>query len=326
MINWKNWMVTMPLMLAVLLFPFFGVRAQDFPNKPVEVVVPWPAGAPGDLATRILGDKWAEFLGQPIVVVNKPGASGALGSKYIATSKPDGYRLLSTGDSQLLTARLGRSENAGYDLDSFRLLFNFSKYVLFFSVKSDARWKTMNEFLAEAKGHPGKLKYSTMVGSSPHLAAEMFAKVAGVQLTGVPFKSSPECLTVLSGGNVEMAITFGLGGIGKSGMIRPLATSNDSRLPDYPDVPTLKELGYVLRYSTTDLGIGAPVKTPDNVVAKLVDSYNKTYAKYERELRDRLQKIEQYLINTDGKGAMQLYKEKERMFKEFYAQTGFKVE
>ncbi len=322
----KNWIVAVPLILASLFVPRFEARAQDFPNKPVEVVVPWPAGAPGDLATRILGDKWAEFLGQPIVVVNKPGASGALGSKYIATSKPDGYRLLSTGDSQLLTARLGRSESPGYDLDSFRLLFNFSKYVLFFSVKSDARWKNMKEFLAEAKSQPGKMKYSTMVGSSPHLAAEMFAKAAGVQLTAVPFKSSPECLTAMSGGNVEMAITFGLGGIGKSGMIRPLATSNDSRLPDYPDVPTLKELGLTLRYATTDLGIGAPAKTPEPVVAKLVDSFNKTYAKHERELRDRLQKMEQYLINTDGKGATQLYREKEKMFKEFYAQTGFKVE
>jgi tripartite-type tricarboxylate transporter receptor subunit TctC len=312
--------------LIILCMPLGGFAQEDFPNKPIEIIVPWPAGAPGDLASRILGDKWSEFLGQPLVVINKPGASGALGSKSVAQAKPDGYKLLSTGDSQLLTARLGRKEDPGYDLESFRLLFNFSKFVLFLSVKSDARWKTLKDFLAEAKNLPGKLKYSTMVGSSPHLAAEMFANVAGVKLTAVPFKSSPECLTAAVGGNVDMAITFGLGGMGKSGLIRTLATSDESRLPDYPDVPTLKELGHAIPYSTTDLGIGAPAKTPERVISKLVEAYEKTHAKYGAYLKDRLLRIEQYSIHMDGRRAAENYREKERLFKEFYTQIGFKIE
>ena len=114
--------------------------------------------------------------------------------------------------------------------------------------------------------------------------------------------------------------------MGKSGLIRTLATSDESRLPDYPDVPTLKELGHAIPYSTTDLGIGAPAKTPERVTSKLVEAYEKTNAKYGAYLKDRLLRIEQYSIHMDGKRAAENYREKERLFKEFYTQIGFKIE
>ncbi len=304
------------------------VLAQEvFPNRPIEVVVPFPPGGPLDLGIRFFSDKWADILGQPVVVVNKGGASGAIGAKFVAHAKPDGYSLLATSDSPLITARLERKD-AGYDLDSFRLLFNFSKIVVFFSVKSDARWKTLSDFIKEAKNNPGKLKYATWgPNSATVLATEMLSKAAGIKLTFVPFKTSPDSLTAVAGGNADMAVTFALSGLGQSGLIRPLAISDEERVPDYPDLPTLKEMGYPIQYTSQYMGVAAPAKTPEKIVSKLIEAHEKVRAKYGKDLRERLPKIDQYqATNTDGKAGMEQLREREKLFKDFYTQIGFKFE
>jgi tripartite-type tricarboxylate transporter receptor subunit TctC len=300
------------------------VFGQDiYPNKPISLVVPWPAGAPGDLATRILADKWSEFLGQPVVVQNKAGAAGAIGSRGVARSKPDGYTLLMANDTSLVSARL-LTKDAGYDLSHFRLFFNFSKLAMFVCVKGDSRWKTLNELFTEAKNNPEKLQYAMMQLSGSDIAGEMLFKAAGVKFIPVPFNSSPECLTAVAGGNADLSIAWGLGGLGKSGLIRPLATSDDARLPDYPNVPTLKELGYPIKYSKLELGICGPAELPENIVSKLIDTYHKVQAKYGNEIKEKLSKLEQYPTNTDGVAAMQRYREIEKVFKEFFAGRGIK--
>ncbi len=316
------------LIVAILfLFPNLQIVAQHaYPDRPIEIVVPWPPGASVDLGIRFFSDKWAEFLGQPVVVVNKPGASGAIGTKYVVYSKPEGYTLLGTSDTVLITNRLERKD-IGYDLDSFRLLFNYSKILVYYSVKSDSRWKNLSNFIKEAKNNPGKLKYATWGPSSvPAMAAEMLAKAAGVRLTFVPFKSGPDSLAAVAGGNVDMAVTLSMPGLGRSGMIRCLAISDLERVPSFPDVPTLRELGYPIKFSSQPIGLAVPIKTPENVISKFIEAHSRVRDKYAKEIMERLPKVDLYPLFIDGKTGMEELKEREKLYKEYYTEMGLKFE
>lgn len=311
----------------LMLLPEYQALAQDdFPNRPIEVVVPAPPGGPLDIGTRFFLDKWAEFLGQPVVVLNKGGAGGVIGAKYVARAKPDGYTLLATGDSHIIVSRLQRKD-AGYDLSSFRLLFSFSKLVLFFCVNSESKWKTFNDFLKEAKENPGKLTYAaTGTGSTQHVVMELVAKTANVKLTLVPFKSSPETLRALMGGNVDMGLAWALSGLGKSGKIKPLAVSGEERVPDYPDVPTLAELGLPIPYTSNYNGIVAPSKTPEKAISKLMEAHNKVRTKYAKEIKEKFPTMDLYPIYVDGKTWLPIYQEREKVFREFNQRMGIKIE
>lgn len=328
MISKKKFVIAlMVLVVFVVLFSKFESLAQDeFPNRPIEVIVGFPPGGSMDLGARFFSDKWAEFLGQPVIVVNKAGASGAIAAKFVARAKPDGYTLLASSDTPNITARLERKD-AGYELDSFRYLWCHSKNTTWFSVRSDPRWKTLHDLLKEAKSNPGKLKYATFGPNSPtNMAMLMLCDVAGVKLTFVPFKSSPESLAAVAGGNVDIAVTFSLAGLGTSGMIRTLAISDDIRAPDYPDIPTLKELGYSIPYKGMYLGIAAPRETPEKVLSKLKEAHNKVRIKYAQEINEKLPKTDQYGVYLDEKEIMPYLKEKEKLYKDFYLKIGFKAE
>src|SRR5687767_5826843 len=182
---------------AALACPAIASAAQaGWPTRPIEIVIGNPPGSASELNARYFADKWSEFLGQPFVMVNKPGASGAIAAKFVANAKPDGYTLMMGHDTILMTSRLGK--NLGYDLDDFRIIFEYSAASYFYTVKSDAKWKTFKELLADAKAAPGKIKYAPFgVGSAVHFATEMMAQEAGVKLAMVPFKSSAEALTAV---------------------------------------------------------------------------------------------------------------------------------
>jgi tripartite-type tricarboxylate transporter receptor subunit TctC len=315
--------VAITLVLGLFLSVATIVGAQDYPTKPIEMVNPGGPGGPLPLGLHFFSDKWAEFLGQPVVIINKEGAMGIAGSKYVAQSKPDGYTLIGTSPTGVISGPL-MHKSPGYNLDSFRFIFAHSKICIFFSVKPDSRWKTLNEFIAETKKNPGKLKYACWgKGTSPHLAVEMLSKAAGFKITMVPFSTSPESLTALMGGNVDMAVTVGLSaGVGKSGKVLPLAVSDTERLVTYPEVPTLKELGYTIGYTSQELAVAAPAKTPDKVVERFYDAHQKVLAKYADEIKDKLPKMDQIPINMDGKTAMQRHKESEKIFRDFYQEIG----
>lgn len=300
---------------------------SDFPAKPIEVIVPYTPGGGVDLGVRFFSDKWAEFLGQPVVIVNKPGAGGYLGGKAVALAKPDGYTLLGTSESNLMLTPLLRKE-PDYTIDSFRILFFFSKTYMYFSVRSDSPWKTLADLLAEAKKNPGKLTYSTFgVGSAPHFAMEMLLKVGGAKMTLVPFKSSPESMTALIGRNVDLCVVFGVPGVSGTGLVRQLAVGDYERAPDFPNVPTLKELGYDLGYNTSIyLGLSAPVKIPEKALTKLIDAHDKVRQKYAKEIGEKLPKLDQHPTYIDGIAGMKIHKDKEKIFKELIPQIGIKIE
>jgi tripartite-type tricarboxylate transporter receptor subunit TctC len=245
----------------------------------------------------------------------------------VALGKPDGYTLLGTSESNLMLTPLLRKE-PDYTIDSLRILFFFSKTYLYFNIRSDSPWKTLDDFLAEAKKNPGKLRYSTYgVGSSPHFAVEMLLKKAGAKMTLIPFKSSPESMTALIGRNVEMCVVFGVPGVSGTGLVRQLAVGDYERAPDFPHVPTLKELGYDLGYNTSIyLGLSAPAKIPEKAFAKLIDAHDKVRQKYAKEISEKLSKLDQHPTHIDGPAGMKIHKEKEKIFKELIPQIGIKVE
>jgi tripartite-type tricarboxylate transporter receptor subunit TctC len=312
--------------VATVLCPFPASAAQtNWPNRPIEIVIGFPPGTASELNARFFSDKWSEFLGQPLVIVNKPGASGAIAAKFVANAKPDGYTLMMGHDTILMTNRLGK--DVGYNLDNFRIIFEYSAANYFYTVKADAKWKSLKELLADAKQNPGKIKYAPFgVGSAVHFATEMLAQEAGVKLAMVPFKSSADALTAVIGGHVDMSITAGLAGMTGSPQIRPIAVIADVRDPNYPDVPTLKELGFKEVYISGNQSIVGPSGLPDEIVNKFVDAHRKASAKYAKEIKERLAAWNTTFVGTiDGKTAMEAIRLRERKYLELAPKLGIKL-
>jgi tripartite-type tricarboxylate transporter receptor subunit TctC len=317
--------LTLALLVLVLLFcPVSLTMAQgDYPTRAIEVIIAWPPGGPTDLTTRLFAEKWSEFLEKPVVVVNKPGGGAILGSKLVANAKPDGYTLFSANDANLITGRLGKKD-AGFDLDSFHYFFSTTTNLFYLIVKADSKWKSMEEFVRDAKQNPGKLTYGAMMGTGNHYLAEMFSKAAGVKLAPVFFKSSPEIMTALLGGHVDLASMGGLSGMSGSPLIRVLAISEEKRISAKPDLPTLKEMGYPVIYNAINVLCG-PKAIPDKVVGKFIDAHNKVVAKYEKEIKQGLQKMDIEFTFLDGKSVLKLLKEKEKQYHIYAPLVGIKL-
>lgn len=297
----------------------------SFPGRPIEVIIPYPPGGVSDLGIRYFADKWAEFLGQPVIPVNKPGGNSTLGATLVAAAKPDGHTLLAGSDSPLITARFG-VKGVAYNLDSFRIVFQYSKLALFFTVKADSRWKSLGDLLAEAKQNPRKLTYSSYgVGAITHYATELLSQATGARLTYVPQKSTPEALTALAGGHVDLAVTAGLGGMRGSPLVRPLATSSENRLPDYPDLPTLKELGHPIVLDSTVV-LAAPKSVPEEVIRRLVNAHVSVMRKYDGDIKEKMPKLNQYPEYIESDAITKILKERERMYVELAPRMGLKLD
>jgi len=299
------------LISLLLLCPLSLAMAQEaYPTRPVEIIVGWPPGGTTDLVTRIFAEKWAEFLGKPVVVVNKPGGGGMLSSKFVANANPDGYTLYAANDANLISSRLGKKD-AGFNLDSYRYLFALTLKPCFLVVKADAKWKSMKDFVQDAKQNPKKLTYGAMMGSTNHYLAAIFSKAAGVELVPVFFKSSPEIATALLGGHIDLGTMVGLAGLSDSSLARIMAVAEEERIPGRPEVPTLKEMGYPVLVSSGDV-LCAPKALSDRVVNKFVDAHHKVMAKYGKEIKQKLQKIDLEYSFQDGNSTLNLLKEKEQ--------------
>lgn len=320
----KSTLALLAALASAMLLPSV-VRAADpaYPSRPIEVVVPFPPGGTSDLSVRFLADKWGEFLGQPVVVVNKPGAASALGAKLVASAKPDGYTLLLGSESPLLVVRI-LQKNVDYDLDSFTFLHSYGKGAVFFTVRPDSKWKTLADFIAEAKKRPGELTYATHgVGSLSHFIAEVLWREAGIKVTHVPYKSGPEANAAVLGGHVDLAVPPSFGALAKKGDIRVLATSSDTRVPFAPDVPTLKEQGFKAQLNYYSILLG-PKGLPEDVQAKLIDAHKKAYAKYSKEIDEGLLRLELMPVSLSGPEIRKLTQEREVWMNDIAKEIGLK--
>ena len=276
---------------ALLLAPFASPNAfaQGFPNRPITLVVPWPAGGSTDTHLRKLSEIAARHLGQPIIVENKPGAGGMLGPAAMARgAAPDGYTL-----SQLTMPAFRQPHMQKVDWDplrDFTYIIGVSGYTFGVVVKSDSPFRSFNDLIAYARANPGKTSYgSTGTGTSPHLLMEDVAAKARVQLLHVPFKGNAESTQALMGGHVmAQSDATGWGKFVDAGTFRLLATFGEQR--SRWGAPTAKELGYdVVSYSP--YGIVGPRAMDPKVVKILHDAFRK--AAEDPEHQKVLQQLDQ---------------------------------
>ncbi|MBX9590769.1 MAG: tripartite tricarboxylate transporter substrate binding protein [Hyphomonadaceae bacterium] len=273
-------------------------HAQTFPTKPVTLIVPWPAGGSSDLALRAFADAAQKHLGQQIIIENRPGASGTLGpAQMAATSKPDGYTI---AQMPITVFRLPYMTKTTFDpTKDFTYVAGLTGYTFGVVVQSKSPWKTFKELIDYAKANPGKIKYGTPgTGTSLHIGMEQIAKQAGVRWTQVPFKGAAETNAALLGGHVDaVADSTGWRALVDSGDFRLLATWGGARTKNWPDVPTLTELGIPL-VANSPYGIAGPKGMDPKVVQILHDAFAK--AVREPVYLEALRKFDQELayLNT----------------------------
>ena len=266
-------------------------QAQAFPNKPIKLVIAFPAGGPTDATMRVLADNASKILGQPVVIENKPGAGGTLPAQALQTSSADGYTLAQV---PLGVFRMPYTTKMTWDpIKDLAYVLNVTGYAFGLVVPADSPLKTWSHFVGWAKANPGKLSYgSTGTLTSPHLTMELIAQKLGLELLHVPYKGSADLMQSILGGNIMAAAdSTGFAPQVEAGKLRVLNTWGDQRLAKFPDVPTLKELGLGM-VQNSPFGIAAPRDTPPAVVKRLHDgfkqameqaSYTSALAKYDMQ-------------------------------------------
>jgi len=247
------------------------LHAQTYPSKPVRFILPFPAGGPTDLLGRIIGQKFAAQLGQPVVPENRPGAGGNVGTEYGAKQAPDGYTIVLASPSLSISPSLYKK--LGYDpVKDFTSISMVAQIPNVLLVHPSVPAKTLKELIALAKANPGKLNFgSGGLGTSNHLGSELFKSLAGVNLVHIPYKGSNEAMVGMMGGHVDMVV------IGvpptlphiKAGRVRPLAVLAAERLSYLPNVPTSKEAGISNYEVTTWYDLIVPAATPRDIIARL---------------------------------------------------------
>lgn len=261
---------------AALLVSAFAVPtpllAQAFPSKQIRLIVPYPAGGPTDALARIIAQELTATHGWTIVVENKPGASGAIGSREVAKAEADGHTIV-LGNNQTHTTNSFLLKEPGYDpVADFAPLAGLADLQHALVVRKDLGVSTVAELVALAKKDPGKLNYgSTGVGSGSHLAMELFKTITGTQLSHIPFKgAAPMALEIVAGRiDVAFATLPSVLGQVQSGEMKAIAIASDTRAPQVPDVKLLKEQGIVGGEADSWLALFAPAKTSAPVLAAL---------------------------------------------------------
>jgi tripartite-type tricarboxylate transporter receptor subunit TctC len=256
--------------LTLSLMPALAA-AQDFPAKPIKLIVPFPAGGPNDIIARIVGQRMSELTKQPVIIDNRGGAGGALGTDAVAKAAPDGYTI---GIVNLGALAINQSmEKVPYetlkDLAPVTLVVTVPEMLV---VASNVPAKNMSELVALAKAQPGKLNFaSTGPGSLPHLAGELLKLTAQIDIAHVPYRGAAPAINDLLGQQVQMTF-LDLPAILphiRSGTLKPIALGTDARAPTAPDVPTTFELGMPALRIENWYGMVAPAATPPAVIAVL---------------------------------------------------------
>ena len=266
------------LVLVAIGWVFSPVQGQaaDFPNKPITLIVPYPAGGATDLVIRPLGEAAKKFLGQPVVVENRSGGGGAVGVGSIIGKKPDGYLL-----SVVVTSLHRNSYINKLSFDTVKdvtPIIQLAGYLYGILVRSDSQFKTLKELLDYAKANPGKISYmASGVGTGGHIAMEELAyNAGGIKFNHIPSKGDPESTAALLGGHVDaISTTSGWIPQAEAGKLRLLATYGDKKTKRFPNVPTVAELGLKVVHNSP-IGIVGPKDLPKEIVKTLHDAFKKS--------------------------------------------------
>ncbi|HVN22395.1 MAG TPA: tripartite tricarboxylate transporter substrate binding protein [Syntrophorhabdales bacterium] len=265
------------LLLGLALLPSVACFAAGYPDRPIQVILPHPAGSVADITLRMAGDEMDKILGQRTIVLNKPGAGTVLGADAVVRSKKDGYTIFYGGASPTIYAPITNPEVVHYDpaKDLEPLGFHFFLPTVI-GVRTDAPWKTLAEFLDYAKKNPGKIRMTSIgVGSSTHFAIEVFQSMTGTRYTHVPYEGGETVVTAVLGGHAEAAMD----GFQKlkphvdAGRMRILLI--DPKMPAYPNIPSPKELGYKQSLPASWFGFWNPAGIPEEAKRVLVPAIEK---------------------------------------------------
>ena len=248
--------------------------AQQFPAKEVQIIIPYAPGGATDLVFRALAASTQKYLGKAVVVVNRAGGGGAVGFTEVAQAKPDGYTLVSIITPVTI---LPHQVKTAFTYQSFAPIINVVQDPAMLQVRADAPWKTLDEFLGYARANPGMITVGNSgAGGGVHLIALAFEKAAGVKLNHIPFAGGGPSVTALLGGHVHAVSVSPPEGIAhvKAGKLRIMALFSESRMTDFPAVPTVREQG--INFSMGQWrGLAAPKGTPPEVIRVLHDAFKK---------------------------------------------------
>ena len=286
------------ILLASALALFAGVaQAQQFPTRPVTLIVPWPAGGSTDIGMRALASATEKHLGQSIVIENKPGAGGTIGPANMAAgAKPDGYTV---SQLPITVFRMPFIQKTTFDpTKDFSYIIHITGYTFGVVVKADAPWKTFGELIEYARANPGKINYGTPgAGTSLHIKMEQIAKLKGIKWTHVPFKGVSESMNALLGGHIDVVSdSTGWAGSVDGGQARLLVTWGAGRTRNWPNVPNLKESGIDI-VSNSPFGIGGPKGMDPAVTKVLHDAFKKGME--EQSYKDSMAKLDQEAFYLD---------------------------
>lgn len=288
---------------AAAAFALPGWAQDAWPSKPVKLVVPFPPGGGTDLVARAMGQKLAERLQQPVLIDNKPGASTIIGTDAVAKAAADGYTLLLSGSTSYSVNPALRAKLPYDPVRDLAPIAIVARTPLVLVVNSSAPWHSVAELVAAAKARPKGIRYATFgSGSGPHLAGELLALAAGIQLQDVPYKGSSQGAVALIGGEIEIGIdtVASVAPHVRSGKLRALGIVGATRSSLLPEVPTLAELK--LPEATFDAwyGFAAPARTPQPVIDRLVREVSATMADPALQAQLRAQGMEPVVIGAAG--------------------------
>jgi tripartite-type tricarboxylate transporter receptor subunit TctC len=302
------------LLLLAALAGSHALAADDYPVRPIKLVVPFAPGSATDMLGRIVAQGLSEKLGQPVVVEPKPGAGTSIGAQAVENSPPDGYTVL-LGTNATFAVNSILYKKLPYDATGFRFVGTAGGMPSFLIVSANSKYHTLADFLKDAKARPGKVTYaSSGVGSTGHLVGKVLESAAGVELLHVPYKDGPQGLTAAMTGEVDGIFYTSIAAMPliTAGRVRPLAVSTKQRTPELPKVPTVAESGYpgfdIIGWSV----LAVPAKTPQAVADKLQAAMRSLYAT--PAFREQLEKIGMQMQQITGRELDAFVaKERERM-------------
>ena len=258
------------ILAGLALAAIAGSAAAQFPNKPIKLIVPFPAGSATDTISRILGNSVSQSIGQTIVVENKAGADGAIAGAEVAKAPPDGYTLLMATNSPMAVAPAMKKVPPYDPVNDFTPITDIGRYTFFLFAYAGLPQKTLAELIAYAKANPGKLAYAT--GNTTGIVSfAQFSSLAGIQMLHVPYKGEPAAITDLIAGRVQLIFatpTTGLAHV-KDGKLRAIVTSLRQRSPILPDVPTIGEAGLPKFSILSWAALYGPARMPKDVTDRL---------------------------------------------------------
>jgi tripartite-type tricarboxylate transporter receptor subunit TctC len=259
------------LLAAVSVFLATAAQAENWPSRLIKATIPFGAGSATDVVPRLVFDRLSAELGQPIVVENRAGAGGTVGTAAIAKSEPDGYSILAHSSALTIAPAIfpNLSYDATKDLSSVLMIGSSANVMI---VPNARPWKTIQDFIADAKAKPGSISFGSVgIGSAVHISAEKFRLAAGIEATHVPYRGGSEVIADILGGRIDLyfcPLATALPLI-KEGQVKALVVSTDKRVADLPDVPTPAEIGLKNADSTIWFGVFVPAKTPRDIVERL---------------------------------------------------------